>query len=186
MTILAIVDDCTRECLALVADTSLSGFHDTENATTEEKGLCSPDQLRDWRRGGRMNFVQNHESGRAAHGRGRDIVDLALSYFVWCHSLREWLVRGKVMDAKVLDENLGRYPQWKICRDIANRCRHYDLTTNPSDKHWSIGREYDPFANPENRLPCQKWFLSAKKSLNWVPLSGQHSPCGQIFYQPST
>ena len=38
MTILAIVDDCTRECLALVADTSLSGFHDTENATTEEKG----------------------------------------------------------------------------------------------------------------------------------------------------
>ena len=89
----------------------------------------------------------------------RDIVDFALSYFVWCHSLREWLVRGKVMDAKVLDENLGRYPQWKICRDIANRCRHYDLTTNSSDKHWSIGREYDPFANPENRLPCEKWFL---------------------------
>jgi hypothetical protein len=89
----------------------------------------------------------------------RDVVDFALSYFVWCHSLREWLIEGAAIEAKALDQNLARYPEWKICRDIANRCRHYDLTKNPSDKHWSMGREYDPFANPRNRLPREKWFL---------------------------
>lgn len=88
-----------------------------------------------------------------------EVVDLVLVYFVWCHSLRDWPIEGNVLEQNVLDENLMHYPEWKICRDIANRCRHYDLKRSPSDKHWSVGREYDPFATPENQLPGEKWFL---------------------------
>jgi hypothetical protein len=56
----------------------------------------------------------------------RDVADFALSYFVWCHSLREWLIEGQIIKQEAL-EILKQYPEWQICRDIANRCRHYDF-----------------------------------------------------------
>jgi len=89
----------------------------------------------------------------------RDVPDFAFAYFVWCHSMREWLIEGSIIKSGDIDKSLALYPEWKICRDIANRCRHYDLKKNPTDKHWSIGREYDPFANERNELPREKWFL---------------------------
>lgn len=89
----------------------------------------------------------------------RDVPDFALSYFVWCHSLRDWLIKGAIIQSEALDQDLAQYPEWKICRDIANRCRHYDLKNNPTDKHWSMGREHDPWANEQNSLPTEKWFL---------------------------
>ena len=80
-----------------------------------------------------------------------DVCDFLLAYFVWCHSFREWLIETDSIKQTDLDIQLSKYPEWKICRDIANRCRHYDLIHNPTDKHWSMGREYDIWAKVENR-----------------------------------
>jgi hypothetical protein len=100
-----------------------------------------------------------------------DVVDFALSYFVWCHSMREWLTEGNAIEQSVLDEDLKKHAEWKICRDIANRCRHYNLRMNPTDKDWSIGREFDPFATSENALPRYKIFLIFNdEKLELVPI----------------
>lgn len=75
-----------------------------------------------------------------------DAVDFSLAYFVWCHSLREWLLNDKVFSQSALDAELAKYEVWPLCRDIANRTRHLELNRNPTDKDWSAYREYDPFA----------------------------------------
>lgn len=77
-----------------------------------------------------------------------DVNDFVLTYFVWCHSGREWLINSGVVRAKFLDMQLSRFVEWEVCRDIANRQRHFEINRKPRDKDWSIGREYNPF-NPE-------------------------------------
>lgn len=80
-----------------------------------------------------------------------DAADFVLAYFVWCHSLRDWLIKSQVIQRTKLDHLLDLYPCWKPCRDIANRCRHFELTINPVDKYWSMRREYDVWAKADGR-----------------------------------
>lgn len=80
-----------------------------------------------------------------------DVNDFVLAYFMWCHSLRDWLIKSEAMDRAELDRELGQFVEWAICRDIANRNRHFKITQNPRDKDWSIHREYDWQAKVENR-----------------------------------
>ncbi|MGV2017192.1 hypothetical protein [Agrobacterium sp. 22-223-1] len=74
-----------------------------------------------------------------------DAIDFSLTYFVWCHSLAEWLHEDGALDKAILFEKLTRYPVWPLCRDIANRVRHFELRHRPTDKDWSAYREYQPF-----------------------------------------
>ena len=75
-----------------------------------------------------------------------DALDYSLAYFVWCHSLREWLIKDGATTQGKIDRVLMVYPEWKIIRDLANRSRHLILTQKPTDADWSVFREYDPFA----------------------------------------
>lgn len=85
---------------------------------------------------------------------GRDIqevFDFTLAYFLWCHSFREWLINSGTIDKELLNAELSNSTEWKICRDIANRTRHFDLRNNPRDKDWTLAREYDLWAKVEQR-----------------------------------
>ncbi|MDP2697412.1 hypothetical protein [Thalassospira sp.] len=75
----------------------------------------------------------------------KDAIDFSLAYFVWCHSLFEWLHEDGAIDKLKLSEKLNSYQVWPLCRDIANRVRHFDLRRKPTDKDWSAYREYLPF-----------------------------------------
>lgn len=75
-----------------------------------------------------------------------DALDLALAYFVWCHSMRDWLIRDQVFERNALDNTLLEHPVWRIVRDVSNRSKHLILTQKPADAEWSVAREYDPFA----------------------------------------
>ena len=75
-----------------------------------------------------------------------DAVDFSLAYFLWCHSLRDWLKNDNVFTEEALQAELAKYEVWPLCRDIANRVRHLELRDKPTDKDWSAYREYDPFA----------------------------------------
>jgi len=81
-----------------------------------------------------------------------DVNDYLLTYFVWCHSGREWAINSGVIDQKHLDMLLDRFVEWEICRDIANRQRHFEIDRNPRDKDWSIGREYWPWEPERHKL----------------------------------
>jgi hypothetical protein len=74
-----------------------------------------------------------------------DVIDFLLAYFLWSHSLRDWLINDGVFSKDDLNARLGHYKIWALCCDVANRTRHYELTRNPTDKDWSAYREYDPF-----------------------------------------
>ena len=73
-------------------------------------------------------------------------MDFALAYFVWSHSLREWLIKDGALNKEALDVKLQQNPTWRIVRDLANRSRHLVITQSPSDAEWSVAREYDNFA----------------------------------------
>ncbi len=75
-----------------------------------------------------------------------EALDYSLAYFVWCHSLREWIIKDKAMSLSTVEDALKVYPEWKIVRDLANRSRHLVITQKPTDAEWSVFREYDPFA----------------------------------------
>lgn len=75
-----------------------------------------------------------------------EALDFALAYFVWCHSLRDWLIKDGAISKNELDDSLKQHPEWKIVRDLANRSRHLVLTQSPTDGEWAVFREYEPFA----------------------------------------
>lgn len=75
-----------------------------------------------------------------------DALDTALAYFVWCHSLRDWLIKDSALNQNDIDNQLAKHITWKIVRDLANRSKHLKITQNPLDSEWSVSREYDPFA----------------------------------------
>lgn len=87
-----------------------------------------------------------------------EAIDMALAYFLWSHSLREWLINDSKIAVRELDGALAKYPVWKLCRDVANRTRHFELTKGPTDKDWSAFREYDPFSivleGKETHIAC--------------------------------
>lgn len=49
------------------------------------------------------------------------------------------------MDKSELSQRLESYAVWPLCRDVANRVRHFDLRHRPKDKDWAAYREYLPF-----------------------------------------
>ena len=75
-----------------------------------------------------------------------DALDFALAYFVWAHSLREWLVKDEVVKAKRLKGLLERETTWPMVKDLANRSRHFKITRDPTDRDWTVRREFDYFA----------------------------------------
>lgn len=75
----------------------------------------------------------------------QDAIDFSLAYFLWSYSLFEWLHEDGAIDKLKLSEKLNGYTVWPLCRDIANRVRHFDLRHKPMDKNWSAYREYLPF-----------------------------------------
>lgn len=79
-----------------------------------------------------------------------DALDFALAYFIWSHSLLEWLVKDDVVSKNKLDTCLEANKDWKtywpIVRDLANRSRHMVIDRDPKDADWFVLREYDVFA----------------------------------------
>ena len=88
-----------------------------------------------------------------------DANDFVLAYFVWCHSMREWLINSGAISRQRLDWRLHEFVEWEVCRDIANRSRHFELRRKPRDKDWSIRREHDIWAQMEDRPMRHKLFV---------------------------
>lgn len=97
--------------------------------------------------------LSSERSGKATG----DAVDFALAYFIWAHSLRDWLIEDQAVKKEQLDDLLGKSKAWKICRDMANRSRHFNLKQNPTDKDWSLLRSYDPFSEVFDGVGISYW-----------------------------
>lgn len=67
-----------------------------------------------------------------------ETLDFALAYFLWAHSFREWLIQTDTLEKELLDSFLNAKTEWFLCRDIANRVRHYDLQRKPTDNDFVI------------------------------------------------
>ena len=76
-------------------------------------------------------------------GQTPETIDFALAYFVWAHSLREWLIESMSANKAILDSLLQDRQEWLLCRDLANKSRHYDLKNNPTDKDFVISHRID-------------------------------------------
>jgi len=103
-----------------------------------------------------------------------DFVDFFLAFHINAHSLRDWFIETPAVERDVLDNLLGSYEIWPVCRDIANRARHLELTRNPRDRDWSLLRSYDPFyqvlsvAPISWKLTSRDWQFEAGESVKLV------------------
>ncbi|MCV2866023.1 hypothetical protein [Defluviimonas sp. WL0075] len=88
-----------------------------------------------------------------------EAVDFVLAYFLWAHSLREWLIETGSVKKVEIDQLLADRPEWSICRDLANRSRHYDLKKNPTDKHWILALRLDLNALMAGKQEHQFWYV---------------------------
>ncbi len=70
--------------------------------------------------------------------RERDERDFYLSFFVQCHSLRDWLIKNELLGKDVVDSYIESYDCMKLCRDISNRYKHLSITRPSVDANWSI------------------------------------------------
>jgi hypothetical protein len=72
-----------------------------------------------------------------------ETIDFALAYFVWAHSFREWLIEAGSISKVTLDSLLQSRHEWLVCRDLANKSRHYNLQNKPTDKDFVISHQID-------------------------------------------
>ncbi|MBK9154197.1 MAG: hypothetical protein IPM25_08270, partial [Chloracidobacterium sp.] len=84
-----------------------------------------------------------------------EALDHALAFFVFIHSLREWLPKWERVDEKdfndVWDKFALQRPEMRIARDICNVTKHLSLTQKPSvDKNFVLLWAYDPYDRKRN------------------------------------
>lgn len=72
--------------------------------------------------------------------------DCALAFFINCYHLRDWLARSGEVSQLRLDELFRDSFALRVCADLANIAKHYDLTNTPRlTRQLSIACEYaDP------------------------------------------
>lgn len=93
-------------------------------------------------------------------------LDFALAYLVWCHSLIEWVHHDEKVEKQVLGRMLkDQFGDWEIVRDVANRCRHLDLTHSPSDKNWSANRSWYGWETAAGGEVNGRWVLFHKDKM---------------------
>ncbi|WP_386625101.1 hypothetical protein [Sulfitobacter geojensis] len=69
--------------------------------------------------------------------------DFGRAYFIWAHSLRDWLIKSETVEQKKLDDLLFDQDAWKNVRDFANKTKHSIITQNPKDPNWISGMSID-------------------------------------------
>jgi hypothetical protein len=88
-----------------------------------------------------------------------EAVDFVLAYFLWAHSLREWLIETGAAQKAGLDQLLSERSEWPMCRDLANRSRHYQLKHSPTDENWLLSRRIDLNAMLAGNSEHQFWYV---------------------------
>lgn len=112
--------------------------------------MTSADQVGGWKNHYLRMRRWEDRAKSALHGLPRiefhDALDFTLAYFVWCHSLRDWLIKDGALTKEEVNIQLAKDATWNIVRDLANRSKHLIITQSPTDAEWSVSREYDHFA----------------------------------------
>lgn len=85
--------------------------------------------------------VEQAENGWIVEGTEAD--DFAKAYFIWAHSMRDWLIKTGKVERTRLDQLLGNFGQWKNVRDLANKSKHAVITRASIDPNWNSGVKMD-------------------------------------------
>ncbi len=113
------------------------------SAGRERSGDSSGGWLNHYQRMKRWESRAQSVAVRTIATQTHDAIDFALAYFVWAHSFREWLIETNTATRSQLNVLLDGRSEWRLCRDIANRCRHYNLTKNPTDNDFVVSVRID-------------------------------------------
>ncbi|NDV15730.1 hypothetical protein GO009_06795 [Muricauda sp. TY007] len=111
--------------------------------------------------------------------------DILFTCFQNIFHLKDWLINDAKIDSKTVYDFINRNIELKICRDICNGTKHFDITQASVDTDFTIMREYQPFhkmtKSDEYRIiviaEFKKYELKelARKSINlWVSFVTKH------------
>ncbi len=91
--------------------------------------------------------------------------DYAYVFFIWAHSMRDWLINTRAIERKSLDEKLGKFDQWGMVRDLANRVKHQTITRDPVDAQWIAGMKVLGNTNPPAKIEIQTYVFHNKSQI---------------------
>jgi hypothetical protein len=99
------------------------------------------------------------ECHRSPH-RLRDELTYYLCFFSQAYSIRDWLVKQRIVKSSDLDLAIRSDISMQICRDVCNRYKHYTITNASIDDGFSIGRRLiEPFQSDSD----WEWAIIADK-----------------------
>ena len=90
----------------------------------------------------RDRCVGCYSDGRAISD---DALDFVLAFFIFCYSLRDFVIKTGGVKAKYIDDLIADSEPMRICRDVCNRSKHCNISSPSIDSSWSLGREYAPW-----------------------------------------
>ena len=91
--------------------------------------------------------------------------DYIFAFFQSCYHLRDWLRYSGEVSQQDLDDLFRSSVELKLCQDLCNGSKHYELTRARVDSEFSLVREYVPSEWTENRPHTNE---------NWFIISGQY------------
>jgi hypothetical protein len=73
-----------------------------------------------------------------------EFFDHVYAFFQNCYHLRDWLKASGVVSGQKLSDFFSVHREMRLCRDICNGTKHFDLTQPGIDANFSLVREYVP------------------------------------------
>jgi len=71
--------------------------------------------------------------------------DVLYACFQNIFHLKDWLENNANIDKKIINKFINNNLEMRLCRDICNGTKHFELTMASVDNDFTITREFDPF-----------------------------------------
>ena len=88
--------------------------------------------------------VLEYPPTRSSSPEADEYLDFLLAFFLNCFSLRDWLENSQTVSLNELKKLFDESLDLRICRDIANGAKHFEIRRPSVDEKPSIVRELEP------------------------------------------
>jgi hypothetical protein len=105
-----------------------------------------------WRGQYDRTFRWYERTVRAASEASGDVEDFSYAFFQNCYHLREWMLLTGGASQQELEDLFAGSPGLRLCRDICNGTKHFNIDRPSVDANFSVLREYAPSEPSSTRL----------------------------------
>lgn len=88
--------------------------------------------------------LQSIRASRTATDNQEEALDFIYAFFQNCSHLRDWILYSKATKQNSVEEFFANFYEMKLCQDISNGTKHFQLNDPKQSREFSLAREYVP------------------------------------------